>query len=827
MSVFIESVVSGLAESVSPVLIHSLWQGLLIAFLLKATLTIIGDQKARLRYVLATSALATVVVLCLITGLGAALENSGAILAGKDATPADNSAAVLPSGSADHAVTRLAEPDNAAFLLTPEQIDRWLIPFWICGILLLTLRHAVGYRRARTLARCGTSSVPAVWTQRFERICRDLKMSRPVRFLGSSIVKVPCVVGWIKPVILFPLSSLAGLAVSDVEMILAHELAHVRRNDVLVNIGQIVVETLLFFNPAVWWISRQMRIEREHCCDDLAIAVSGDRLDYARALVNLEDTRRAAPEFAVAATATGIVARVRRIVLNQAPRTQSANMGVIGMLLLAALLIVGVTALGGPATSDVSAATTFQSSGTFEPSRDDIKGDWEIETNGKWSQVTIRFKRNWTSGFSVKTSELLSDIDETTTHFQMRRDAGTFHFEGKFDRDKDELWGEGECYFRPNPDYVAKMGTLGYDLDSDEDVFELAVHDVTLAYVQGLHDAGYDDLSRNKLVEAHIHDVTPEYISGLAAFGYKDLNIDKLIEMNIHDVDPEYVQGLADLGHTDLPADRLVEMRIHDVDPEYIGELADLGYTELEPSRLVEMQIHDVTPDYVEGLAKLGYTELSPAKLVEMQIHDVDADYIGGLAELGYTDLEPSRLVEMHIHDVTPAYVEGLAKLGYTDLSPARLVEMQIHDVDADYIGGLAELGYTDLQPSRLVEMHIHDVDADYISDLQELGYKDLSPSRLVEMQIHDVRPSYIEELAKLGYKDISPAKLVEMQIHDVTSRYIEQLAELGYDDLSPSKLVEMKIHDVTPSFIKRMQKREGADLTPRDLIEYKIHGRY
>lgn len=794
MSGIIDAAMNTFAKPVSPVLIHSLWQGVLIAILLKAALSIISERKAHLRYTIATSALAALVVLGLITGFAKPFD---APMSADPAGPADGIAAILASESVPHTVTPPIMPDeNTYAFLTPRQIERWMIPFWMSGILLLTLRHVLGYKRARRLARTGTSDVPAVWTQRFTRICRELQVSRPVRFLGSAIVRVPCVVGWFKPVVLFPLSSLANLSVSDIEMILAHELAHIRRNDVLVNIAQVLIETLLFFNPAVWWISRQIRIEREHCCDDMAIAITGDRLDYARALVNLEESRQASA-FAVAANATGIVARVRRIILHQSPRPQSANMGVIGMLLLAAVLIAGVTTLSGPAASNVSAATTFESAGAFEPQSGDLQGKWEIETNGRWSQVTVRFKHNWQSSFSVMSGDLLRDVDENTTDFRMVRDAGTFHFNGSFQKEGDELWGKGVCYFRPDPDYIAKLAALGYELDDKEGAYEFALHDITLDYVQGLHDAGYD-LTTKKLVEAHIHDVTPEYIAALAGHGYKNLDINKLIEMQIHDVDDEYIAGLESQGYKDIAPDKLVAMSIHDVDK-----------------------------DYVEGLASQGYRNISPDKLIEMSIHDVDGAYVKGLGSQGYEDLGPSELVKMSIHDVTPDYVAGLARLGYSGLSSETLVKMQIHDCDVVYIEGLQELGYKDLDPSELVTMNIHDVDPDYIAALQKLGYKDLSAERLVEMRIHDVEPSYIEEMNALGLTNISASDLVKMNIHDVTPRFLKNMIALGYDDLTPDELVDMQIHDVTAAFVERLQKREGKDLSVDDLIEYKIHGQW
>jgi protein involved in polysaccharide export with SLBB domain len=159
-----------------------------------------------------------------------------------------------------------------------------------------------------------------------------------VRVLESSLITAPAVVGWIAPVVLLPVTSLAGLAPAQLEALVAHELAHVRRHDYLVNLMQSAVETLLFFHPAVWWVSRRIRVEREHCCDDVAVAVCGDRVVYASALADLERMRGAS--FALAATDGSLVARVRRILSpsTEKPANASSWMGAVLVLLMVSVV---------------------------------------------------------------------------------------------------------------------------------------------------------------------------------------------------------------------------------------------------------------------------------------------------------------------------------------------------------------------------------------------------------------------------------------------------------------------------------------------------------
>lgn len=152
---------------------------------------------------------------------------------------------------------------------------------------------------------------------------------------------MPTVIGWSKPVILLPATALSGLSAQQLEALLAHELAHVRRNDYVINLLQALIETLLFDHPAVWWLSRRIRIEREHCCDDLAVQVCGDELSYAKALVALEELRGPRMTLAVSAAGGSLLGRIKRLVTRPTTTEDHPVLGVgaIGVVVVMALLI--------------------------------------------------------------------------------------------------------------------------------------------------------------------------------------------------------------------------------------------------------------------------------------------------------------------------------------------------------------------------------------------------------------------------------------------------------------------------------------------------------
>ena len=160
------------------------------------------------------------------------------------------------------------------------------------------------------------------------------------------------VIGWLRPLVLVPIAAFAGLAPQQIEALLAHELAHIRRHDYLVNVLQRVVEAVLFYHPAVWWVSNQIRKERELCCDDVAVAASGDALSYAHALADLESSRPAHARTSIAANGGSLLSRIRRLVESQPASHTTLGPATAVSVTLAVLAVAGgLVVRGAQATS--------------------------------------------------------------------------------------------------------------------------------------------------------------------------------------------------------------------------------------------------------------------------------------------------------------------------------------------------------------------------------------------------------------------------------------------------------------------------------------------
>jgi protein involved in polysaccharide export with SLBB domain/beta-lactamase regulating signal transducer with metallopeptidase domain len=344
-----------LIRAIGLTLLHFVWQGALVAALFGAALLLLRRRSANARYLAGCAAMLLLAAAPLATFVylqRSATPRPPAAATYSPSLPEPSVSQDLHIGTMPLAVANVAVNDPAPSRSVEPQsavpsplhvIDRalpWCVAAWGGGVLVLSVRMLGGWMQLQRVRRRGTQPAPLQWTARMAALARRMGVPRAVRLLECARVDCPAVVGWIRPVILLPASAMSGLSVAQLESILAHELAHVRRHDYLINLFQSALETVLFYHPAVWWVSRRVRQERENGCDDIAAAVCGDRVMYAAALATLEELRPVASRFAIAAHGGVLLPRIRRLLGRPAPDPARAGWwpgAAAALLILAAL----------------------------------------------------------------------------------------------------------------------------------------------------------------------------------------------------------------------------------------------------------------------------------------------------------------------------------------------------------------------------------------------------------------------------------------------------------------------------------------------------------
>ena len=356
-------------------LLHFAWQGALLGLAVAGVLWLCRRRSANARYAVASGGLLTLLATPVVTA--AVLWDSARTI--DTVAPADR-AATRALGSASTAGHALVGRDsmNAVHGRVAAALPA-VVAVWLAGVSLLLVRMGGGLWRVHRLYEAGLAAPVSRWQEVAARLASRLGLLDAVRVVESRLVGTPTVVGWMRPVILLPVAALANLTPAQIEAILAHELAHVRRHDYLVNLLQSLGETVLFYHPAVWWVSGRIRAERENCCDDVALVMCSDRVGYASALTALEEWRGREVAPVVAATGGPLGGRVRRILdrpLEHRPRNRGRMAAWAGAL----LLCTGIGAALWPwhgATHATQAAGTgaVQSAQTTPPA---AAVDWRI-----------------------------------------------------------------------------------------------------------------------------------------------------------------------------------------------------------------------------------------------------------------------------------------------------------------------------------------------------------------------------------------------------------------------------------------------------------------
>jgi beta-lactamase regulating signal transducer with metallopeptidase domain len=665
----------------------------------------------------------------------------GAAPKAADATPVidrGNGSAAGPSTPASFAVDSVAAPAGARFNLSwPALIGA----VYSGGVAVVLIAGFVHRSRVRRCARRASDVRDPEWSRLLAECARAAGVRREVRLLRSREQSMPMTFGIRRPSILIP--AIAGTWTSDRRRaVILHELAHIARRDCLTQTLAFVACTVYWFHPAVWWATRRLRIERELACDDRVIAAGTQPREYAGHLLEIAYSfgdHRASAMAVSMARPRELESRMLAALDGGRNRTvPAAPVRVAGTLVAAAWLmgIAGATPTldaSGPEDDHPGIAETARqpapplervltdlragtdsllrtAAAAIQTAQENLPGTWELRPTGKEGVVHLRLMElSSSSGTDVPVDRLEGLTPAQLAgpggpvQFRIRRDAGTFTFEGVL---RNRV-AAGTFSFSPDPSFPAALAKRGFAQPTAREQYQMARHDIGFAYIDELSKQGYARPPIAELVRAGQHGVNLTYLREMGALGYRLGSLEPLVTLRDHGVTPDYVRGLADLGYKQLPADDLRKARDHGITPEYVRGMRDSGYASLTMEELVNARDHGVTPEYVRELGEAGHRKLSLQQLIRVRDHGVGGEYARDMRQLGFA-VPIDELVRARDHGVTVEFVRGMAALGYTNLTLDNLIRIRDHGVTPDYAKALKALGYDRLAVEDLVMLRDH-----------------------------------------------------------------------------------------------------------------------
>ena len=640
-----------------------------------------------------------------------------------------------------------------------------LAALYAVGVFLLLMRLAAERWTVRRLARHAADVGDPEWTSLLRECAGRMGVERPVRLLRSLERNMPMALGTRVPAILIP--SVADTWSADRRRaVLLHELAHVARHDCLTQLMASFACAVYWMHPGVWWIARRLRVERELACDDRVLGAGAPAREYAGHLLELAYTLGAhrAPALAVSmARPRHLEGRILAVLDAARHRAAPALRGrIAGIAVTAALLVplaaaqTSIVPIDGnrsaptsiPLPSTASRALEFARSlgqvRSYDPSK---PGTWEIGLARADGTVRVSLTDGDSHHGFVISREQLEGLSPATLSgagapatFTMRRDAGTFAFEGTVRNGV----GAGTYTFAPSESFRSELAKRGFARPTAAQQYTLALTDIGFMFLDELVAQRYARPDLSELVAAAEHGVRFDYLREMGRLGYRLGVLESLITQRDHGVSPQFIRELGANGITGLSPDDILRARDHGVSPEYVRDLRALGYQKLALDTLVRLRDHGVDPAYVRALDSLGYQKLALDMLIQLRDHGVDPEYVRGLDALGYQKLALDTLIRLRDHGVDPEYLRALAALGYQKLSLDDLTKARDHGVDPEYIRGLKALGYDRLRLDELIRLRDHGVTPQYVRELKDRGQARLTVDELIALRDRGLTPDRI-----------------------------------------------------------------------------------
>jgi beta-lactamase regulating signal transducer with metallopeptidase domain len=668
-------------------LLHFLWQGAALAAVAYVSLSLLRNSSTRYAF------LVGLLVLMLASPVATFLILNSQATATASTGPNVTTFAVASKTSA-HPVATTHRP-TAPSRTAPDYFIL-LVELWFTGVVLFSLRSAGGFFLVVRLRRKESTPVSRDLLNLCQTLQQRMGITRIVRYCESLQLSAPVVVGWIRPVVLLPVSALTGLDETQLQAVIAHELAHIRRLDAFVNLFQIVVESLLFYHPAVWWLGKCIREERENCCDDAAVAVCGSPVTYAHALARMAESQ-VAPQLVMAANRGPLAARVARLlgIASSSGAQRGANLSV-GVLCLSVALLAGSALIGA---AHIVHAQTPRPEAPVAPAAAAPVLATVVAPRAPLSSVAVNVPASvHFPGTLAPAAPIPPPAAAPIPRVTATPPVAP------------------SLLLRVTPSLALTPQTMPQPSAQ--------------GYIDGMKSAGLGDLTVDQLISLKIQGVTPEYVKQMHDIGLHP-DADEFIGMKVQGITPEYVREMSSATGQPLDVDNLIGLKVQGVTPEYVKQIHDLGIKS-DADEIIGMKVQGITPDYVREMRAATGQSLDGDALIGLKVQGVTPEYIKQLHDLGIKS-DADEIIGMKVQGITPEYAKGFNALGFHP-SADELIGMKVQGVDEAYLKGLQSAGFK-VDIDDAIGAKVQGVTPEFIQKVHSHGFKDLTLEQLIALK--------------------------------------------------------------------------------------------
>ncbi len=884
---------STLLYAIGWALIHSLWQGALIALVAGVVfhrLRARGDERES-EYVYRVALGGLALLFCIVCGT-AFIEYSSAqplvsirsasvmSSVSQESLSSQSISSSLSQGNATmtQSVTASSLPTLLQRLqalqgtwqtFINEHID-FMVALWFCGVVVFLGKLFLSTWYVRRLRTEGVQPLPEVWQRTVQSIAEKIALSTTVEVVESTLARVPMTIGILKPMILFPVGMIAGLTPQQVEAILAHEMAHILRRDFAVNIVQSIVESILFYHPAVWWLSGIFNQEREHCCDDIALSVTGDSRAIATALSALVQYSSLINPFSSSQFFPGkggknmLLHRIQRLLQSpvDTPRLHSGYFSAALALTIALMLVLGtntevqeLVAKTSTVVKDAVVETIAEPIGltaerdkrkTKKDSveRDDdtmIYGDHVVfnrtkdrldpnaEPVGEWAaelrdddRVTLRLNEpNDGIGYHIYSRYSLdkfrglsaqSFAKEGEISCTLPFELGTLSMKGTVNaRGK----AKGTYRFTADTKAIAELKAMGYSPVTDMLLYDVALAGTKLSKFEAFKGM---NLSLNHVVGFVLTGVKPSYVKDALAQGMK---VDDIQSFGVVGVSPAVASSFMSQGFTRNEA---VEFGVRGLRPATVKEYKDAGFSTDEAK---ELGVRGIKPTTAKELKAAGF---KGHEVYELGVRGITPKTAQAYKELGFATDDA---MEYAVRGIKPETAKKLRDAGVPDdeameiavrgISPEKakeykaagfayreMLEYAVRGIKPETAKKFRSAGFSD---HDAMELAVRGIDPERAKVYQAQGF---DVHAAMEYGVRGIKPETAKAYKEQGF---STDETMELAVRGIRPDYASELRKLG---LNSDDIAEIGVRGVS---IEWVREAKGMGFTSDEISEIGVLG--
>jgi beta-lactamase regulating signal transducer with metallopeptidase domain len=665
-------------------LLHFCWQGTAVALVYAVVDRMTSRSTSKVRY---AAALAAFMLMPLVVLGTFALEM-------RVATPAQVTEHAAPLPSAFH-LTEKATPivhelplasgleERGEWLaMRAERLLPWVDGVWLAGVLLLALRSLGGWWQLEMIRRNALRMVPQPVERAFQRISEQVHAGRKVALRISDYVISPLAMGVWRATVILPMSAVMGMPREELEAVMAHELGHIRRWDYVWNLMQTAVESVLFFHPAVWWLSSTVRERREVCCDEIAVECCAGAAVYARALLRLEEQRTVNLRMAMALGGCGgsLLGRIRKVLgedmAMESRMTSGVSVATAGAVIMALLLgPKASTAVAAPVLSAVQPvvaqviaampATMSQMPGVnpqvavpapepAPPIQHSEIAPAETPTPEPMASPALMGSPSTPMAapspaprvYRIAPNPTLAPMAFVNNRIELRDANGTPSTTVSAYIELQEANGTSSM---KTSTYLDEMRAAGYPLDLNDDLHSLVAlksMGVTPEYAKSMGTTGLGKPTVHDLIMLKSMGVTPEYVASLNKSGIAPKDFHEVVTEKSMGITPEYAAEMTKGFGTNLSLHELIAMKSMGVTPEYASAMKQKGFGNLSVHDLIAVKAQGMTPEQA-GWLKQQFPQATTEELRRAAVFHLDEKFVADAKSHGFDDKKLDKLLKL------------------------------------------------------------------------------------------------------------------------------------------------------------------------------------